>query len=410
MATAKAARRAEQPHVPWTAPAPPLAFGREAFRFTLLRTARGLPALDIDGFVEHVNWERSGMDRTAELNFRRPLTARGATQIANGDIVRCELAPWGSEQWRPLWQLTVGTPSEQIAAGSISISMTSQLKPATKNKAAFKFRKDGTHPSGWTADQITRAVASRFHITLGRVAKGEHHIHRMVDMSTSPLDIIVRAWKQERVHTGRRYDVDMSRGILEVLELKRPAYMLSIGAAIADATIAQRIGSIATSLVVTATRYEKGKRTKHKLRVKVTDPARTKRYGYIVKTVKAPAGIDTLEELRKYALGRLARMHAPRPTITFTHPGLPWLDRGDALMLALPEDGITQLVYVTTVRHDLSAGAYTMDVGIRWTDPFAADAKAVATATKKAAAAQKRNRPTSSSAKAPTPKKAATRK
>lgn len=402
-------RRQENARAPWTQAAPPVDFGREQFRFTLLRTARKLPALDIDPFVEHADWQRADSQRTGELNFRRPLTQRAADQVANGDVVRCEVDALSSGQWRRLWQMTVQTPSEDIAAGSLSLALASQLDPVTKNRAAFKFRKDHAHPRGWKADQITRAVAKRFHIKLGRVAVAHHYMTRLVETSAGPLDVIVRAWQHERTQTGRRYDVDTSRGILEVLELRRPKYMLLIGAAIADATVEHRIDGIASAIVATATRHEAGKRTKRKLHVKVIDAARVRRYGYIVKTVSAPAGIDTVAELRRYAKRRLARLHAPRPTVTFTHPGLAWIDRGDAILLQLPEAGLVQLVFVTEARHNLSAGSYTMDVTVAWTDPWAADARAARVAKKKTAAARKRNRTTSATSTPPVPKKAATR-
>lgn len=407
--SAQGARRQEQPRNGWTKPAAPKEYGREEFRFTLLRTSRRLPTLNIDPFVEHANWERGDIGRTGELNFRRPLTARGASEIAHGDVVRCELATSGEGNWRRLWQMTVKTPTHDIVPGLISLALATQLKPAYKNKASFKFRKDKQHPRGWRADQITRSVAKRFHIPIGRVARGTHYITRLVETNAGPVDVIVKAWRREREVTGRRYDVDLSRGILEVLELKRPQYMLLLGPAITEATIEHRTAGVTSALVATATRHAKGKRSKRRLLVKVTDPARLRRYGYIVKTVKAPRGVDTISELRRWAKARLAREHAPRQDVTFTHPGLPWVDRGDAITLDIPEDGLRQLVYVTAVRHDVSAGSYTMQVTVAWTDPWKADEREQRVKLKKAAAARRRNRPGGTAAKPPTPKKARTR-
>lgn len=407
--TTKAMRRTEQPRNPWTVPAPPLGYGREEFRFTLLRSQRRLPALNIDAFVEHANWERSSTGRTGEINFRRPLSARGASEIAHGDVVRCELARWGQGNWRRLWQMTVQTPSHDIVGGLISLSLVTQLDPALKSKAAFKFRRDKQHPKGWTATQITRAVCKRFRIPVGHVSASTFRHVKFMEHSVSPVDAIVKAWASERRHTGRRFDVDVSTGVLNVTELRRPKYMLLIGAAITDATIEHRTAGVTSALIVTASRAAKGSRKKTRLRVKVTDAARMKRYGYIVQTVKAPAGLDTLAELRKYAKGRLARMHEPRRTIEFTHPGLPWVDRGDAVMLDLPEDGLRQLVYVTVVRHDLSAGSYDMNVTVNWTDPWRADEKARRVAQKKAAAARRRGRRGAPPAAAKKPAKARTR-
>lgn len=407
--SARGARRRDEPRNRWTQPAGPVTFGREEFRFSILRRERHLPALNIDPFVEHANWGRQGSARVGELNFRRPLTARGASEIASGDTVRCEIAPWGRGRWRPLWQMTVSTPSDSIVDGTISLALTAQLTAAEKNKASFKFRKDKHHPNGWTADEITHAVAKRFHIPTGRIAKGHHRIARLIEKSLSPVDVVTKAWARERTHTGRRYDIDVSKGRLEVLELRRPWYMLLLGKAITNATVEHRIDGIASALIVTATRHHAGKRAKDKLRVKVTDPGRLRRYGYIVKTIKAPRSIDTLTELRKYAKRRLARLYAPRPQVTFTHPGLPWVDRGDAIKFSLPEDGLEQIVYVTDVRHDLSAGSYTMDVTVRWTDPWLADERKARVTRKKEAAAARRRREHARTRQHAKPKKSRTR-
>lgn len=407
--TTRAKRRTEQPRVPWTQAAPPLGYGREEFRFTLIRSQRRLPALNIDPFIVHANWERSSTGRTGEINFHRPLSARGASEIAHGDVVRCEISRWGRGNWRRLWQMTVQTPSHDIVGGLLSLALATQLAPALKSKAAFKFRRDKQHPRGWTATEITRAICKRFRIPVGQVSASTFRNIKFVERSVSPVDAIVKAWARERTHTGRRFDVDISTGVLNVTELRRPKYMLLIGAAITDATIEHRTAGVTSALVVTATRVAKGSRKKTRLRVKVTDAARMKRYGYIVQTVKAPAGIDTLAELRKYAKGRLARMHEPRQAITFSHPGLPWIERGDAITLDLPEDGLRQLVYVTAVRHDLSAGSYDMQVTVRWTDPWLADEKARRVAQKKAAAARRRGRHGATAAAPKKPAKARTR-
>src|SRR5205085_12362892 len=98
----------------WKLPAPALHYGREQHRFRLIRKTRGLPAVDLDPFVESANWQRAGGERTAELNFRRPLTKNAANMMLTGDTVRCDVALHGSgSMWRPVWECEVATPSHQ---------------------------------------------------------------------------------------------------------------------------------------------------------------------------------------------------------------------------------------------------------------------------------------------------------
>lgn len=382
----------------WTRPTTPLHFGREQFRFRLYRTTRRLPTVDIDPWVESVNWERAGSVRTGELNFRRPLGQHSASMIAAGDEIRCELDTWGTNgPWRTLWQQSVTTPSDQIKDGIVALTLASPLNPLAKSKAAFKFKKNKAKPTGWDAREITLAVCKRFRVPVGSLPEATFRNHSLVEKSLSPLDMITRAWSLERKHTGRRFDIDISKGNLTVTEMREPLYMQLLGAAIADATISESLAGVASAVVANVTHKAKGSRKARKLAVKVTDPGRLARYGYIVKTVTAPKSVESVAALRKWAKERLARTFRAKRTVTFTHPGLPLVDRGDALRLYLPEVDFHQVVFVTTVSHNLSAGSYTMDVTIGFDDPWRADQRKARVQKKKDAAAARRARTVSSS-------------
>jgi hypothetical protein len=397
----------------WTKSAPPVEFGRERFHLTLHRKARRLPTVNLDDLVETFNWERAGSIRSGELNFYRPLKAHVVALMAHGDEVRCSVSRWDGGPRKRVWRMKVVTPQEQLAEGLVSLALSSSLDTAAKSKAAFKFRKGKRHPHGWNAKTITLAVAHRFHIPLGHVPEAHFEIHKLIEKSMSPIDVIAKAWRLERTHTGRRFDIDTSRDVIDIRELREPRYMLLIGERLmSDGTVTLGLRGLCSAVIVHATVKRKGKRKPKHLRVKVVDHKRVRRYGYIVRTVKAPKGHDTDAELRHYGRKWLARRAQPHNTVDFTMPGIPWLDRGDAVRIYLRSVQLHQRAFVTSARHDVSAGSYTMDLTVGFTDPWVEDIRKAKAQRKKEEAARRRKRRARARARqrgdhsAPKPKKA----
>src|SRR5438105_1299710 len=135
----KAAKQADTIRNLWTHSAPPIRLGRESFRFMLHRPRRKLPTVNIDDLVADCDWERQGNQRTATLNFMRPLSAGAAQIMAHGDEIQCDVAEWDSTAFKSVWRMQIDTPEEQLQAGTISLALTSQLDAATKSKGSFKF-------------------------------------------------------------------------------------------------------------------------------------------------------------------------------------------------------------------------------------------------------------------------------
>jgi hypothetical protein len=359
-----------------------LEFGRERFRFTLLRGQRRLPALNIDPYVETADWQRDDAVRTGELNFRQPLTGRQAGAIAAEDQVLCEVDLHGFGRWQRCWQMTVATPSNELSSGVIAVSLKAGLKALQQSKAAFRYR-------NMTARQITLAVARRFHVKVGTLPAARHRIDRITRHSASPIDVITAAWTRERRATGRRFDVSVSRGVIDVIELREPARTLVIDKAVIDATLQETLDLMASAVVVTSTRTVGGR--KHKIRVRVVDRARVRRYGYIVRNVNR-SGLHSEAAAREFGRQELARRHKPVSDITFTHPGLPFVDRGAVIRLRLPPVAFDQLCFVKSTSHSVSAGSYEMEVTVGFADPWAADERKKRAAAKRAAAARRRKR------------------
>jgi hypothetical protein len=396
--TRKGKRRAVAPPPP-KRQVPVGGFGRERFRLTLLRRQRRLADLALDELTEHVNWTRDSAVRSGEINFRRPLSDRQATAVAQGDQVRCDVDLNQTGAWRRVWQMTVDAPSEQISTGALSLALKAGLKGLQSSKAAFRYRDK-------TAREITLDVARRFHVKIGRLPAAGHRIDRLVRHSISPLDLLTLAWRDEHRATGRRFDLSVSRGVIDVTEIRQPAVTLVIRDELLDTTLEQTLARMASAIVVTSTRTVGGR--KRKIQVTVVDEARRRRYGHVVRHVNHP-GLHSEAAARKYGREQLARLHKPTGTLEFTHPGIPGLDKGDVIRLVIPRVSFDEIMYATSVEHELSAGSYQMTVTCLFHDPWTVDKGKQRAAAKRRQAAQRRNRPGATAATPPKPKRAGRR-
>jgi hypothetical protein len=87
----------------------------------------------------------------------------------------------------------------------------------------------------------------------------------------------------------------------------------------------------------------------------------------------------------------LAKQLAVDRTATVQVQGLPFVRRGDGLLLDAPEErfaGEDAFVFATAVRHQVEGGSYTTEVDVTSDDPFvkAARAREAAARARKAAA------------------------
>lgn len=387
-------------------------YGRQSFRL-VCRRIRGagiqLPTIILDQLVTEFTWKRSGAVMTGTLTFADPALRRLPSLVRKGDVVRCEVRAHSGAAWSPLWEMTVSSSNRAIRDRTNDLRLRSTLKPAQETRHHWRFRKGKERPNGWTADAITRAAARRFRVRLGHIAKAHHTIDKLVDKSASVLEIVTLAYAQERRWTGRIFDVSIARGVLDVTEIRRPKYMLLIGPGLIDGVIDDTVSpKFATAVVVTSTVKRTGSTKRRKLRVLVVDRARVKRYGYIKRTVHK-SGLQTPAEARKYGERWLARTAVPYGSITLTHPGIPWVDRGDGVRLRLPEELLTADVYVTEAEHRVDADGYEMDLTCSTTDLWTKDERAARVRRKKAAAARERRRSHARSVRVDRPKPATAR-
>jgi hypothetical protein len=383
-ATKKKARHAPAGPPAYEKRARPLKLGQD-LRFVLRRSHRKLDPVNLDEFLEHANWERRSGGRTGELNVRAPDSGAGPDLIAANDVVALWAAEAGSDSWRQVWRMkVVKAPSNQIEDGTLAVTLASGLEGHwNESKVAWKIR------AGQRAHEVTLAAAQRFRIPVGRIAAGRTRLPKHIEKKATVEDVVGWAYKRERHETGRRFDIDTSRGRIEVLELKYPRFQAVLADMVMSGTLEQTVKGYATAVIVTSSTKVKGKRKARKLRVRVVDRARVRRQGYIVRTVEH-AGLKDADAAREWGKKWLARHAVPKRSITVTHPGYPWLDRGHAVTLPLGEEtGFVIDGWVQEIRHTVSAGSYEMEAVIGLSDPYE-DEKAKKAKKKRDAAAKRR--------------------
>jgi len=366
----------------WTPIMGRMHFGREAFRITAYRKDR--PTLNLDSLVDALGWERQGAGpRTGSLTFYRPLGSDQADQVGQSDQIGIDVSLTGPKgPWFQLMRLAVDSPQEAIVAGTTYLTLrTINISQLTLSKASWLFTPDHAHPKGWTAGQITEYACRRFDAPIGRIAPSSTPLAAIKDPHASAYDVILKAWQQERIQTGRRFVVDDDQGSLTVSEIALPRYMLPLGPALAEAVLNSFVASNYCNAVVVhghvaktgTTKSGKPRKGTNALQVTVVNDAGVARYGYVQRNITAPSNVTTAAGLSDFGMKYLANYATPKPTVEFTHPGIPWVDVGDAIMLAIPQIGFLNLVYVQAVTHAVAAGQYTMDVTVGYKDPWLED-------------------------------------
>jgi hypothetical protein len=380
-----AAKRADAPSNYWHKEAEPLSFGRDKFRLTVLRPSNSKkPNLSLDGLCEAFSWvEDSKSVLSGSISVRLPtFDPRGRFDLTFGDMVVCQVSRVGSDTFREVWRMRVNSPEFQIADSVYQWELVDDLVRLGESKGDFKYRKSKLKPNGWLGHQVIAEVAKQYGFQLGRIPKLRHRIKKLTMTNVSPLAVIGRVLRYERIAYGSRYFIRWNQGRLDIVPYQRSAELLAMSKTIIDGTYSlTKTDGFATSVTVTGARKVKESkkdskghdRTKKKaIQTRVDAAAAIKRYGRIHKKIKAPDSADTHAELVTFGKHYLAKHSVPKRELTFTHPGIWSLRRGAALRLTIEDAGINNtIVYVTEVDHNVGQGNdYTMDVTVQFDDPF----------------------------------------
>lgn len=383
--------------------------GLDKFRITCLR-GPGQPMLRLDSVIENIAWQDQSAVLTGTASFR---LNRDPIDVSEGHRMRLEWSH-ANGRWVELWTMRILSPEKGVAGHTTGVQLADDLTYLTLSKDDFHYHANKSRKAGWLPHEIVAAICKRYGVKIGHLPKTKHRIKKMSLTNVSPLDAIVWALKKEREAEGTKMRIAWRNGALTVTPLTRSKELLVMGDTLIDAAYTRAVlrEGFATVVKLTSSAYKGKKGKKRKLTVTVRSAAGIKRYGYVHQTMTSTQA-DSVAEGTRIAKRHLAKVARPEQTLSLTHPGIPTLRRLHALKVALPDIGVQQIVYVTGVNHRLDAQGYTMDVSVRFDDPFVDDSASV-DAHKKCATAKDHGRDTRDcrSAEAKTaakPKKAVSR-
>ena len=350
------------------------------WRTQLLRPAVIRPhGATIDPLIESLTWRYEPGDPVmhGELGLRQRTHWDGA-RIAQGDTLRLDVFWFG--RWTECWRMMLRDPQDQLASGvTFTLDEPTVILQESRDDFHYVKSKKGGHPNGWRCDQIVRDVAKRYHIKLGRVAKGRRQIHSLSYDGYSPLQIIQRAYALERAETGHRYVIRYRNGRLEILPMRRNPLLYALSDQIQDGLLGltERGDGFATAYTARAT-IKDGKKTK-KVSVVVQDKDAVRKYGFIHRVPRL-GDVKDVTHARNEARRRLNKHAQRKRTLTgVTHPAIPLIYRGDAIEVSVPSRGLTgaqAIGFISAGTWSLSSGEAVMSLDLTFDDPFVTTTKA----------------------------------
>lgn len=366
------------------------------FRFICVNKAARNPArrsFDISRLVTAVTWEDIGPILTGSISLSSPQTALNQPWqgVSDGSVIKCQVKM--GAKWIEIWRMRIWVPSEELESASGTFRLADDLRLLRQNEDDFEYKKskkDRRHKKGWEPWEVVLDVLKRFRVRAGRLAKPKlkHKITDLTDPWTDPLSIIEKAYDHASNENGKTYILRWRNGRLNVEPLRRQPVLYSMRQQILSAVITHNRGKkFYTALTVTASRAKHKSKKKEKIEVEVVHNRAVKRYGYIHGKLDLKREFDSEEAVRKQGKRRLAREIRRKTdnTITLSHPGIPFIRRGDAIRVHLPEFGFTDrqrpkkvykggyfsVLFVKSVTHTATTGSYTMDIEFGQQDAYA---------------------------------------
>lgn len=370
----------------------PIHFEHIRWRATLLSTMgkrhKRRYKARISSQIESLDWNDAGNYMTGTLTLRDPDDVVGGEhpKIKDGDEIRLEAFWFG--QWREVWVMRVEDPEEELGMGTGNVQLAEDLKLIDQGIDSYSYHKakKGGHKKGWKCHEITADVCKEQKIRRGKIAKGKHDITSLRRRNASPLSVIAAAYAEERNQTGQRFVFRWHKGRLNITRLRRNRILNVFHKQIVAATSSQNRGENFFTAITVVGNIEKDNpddkkkgKTRESVEILVHSRAAIRRYGYVHITKHVDGTLKSRHELRERGQRLLARSIATKTIdrISLTHPGIPFVRKGDATMIQLPEYGFKQrrrqpfrvfqgafenILFVKSVSHTVQSGNYTMDI------------------------------------------------
>jgi len=347
--------------------APEFEPGDMVFSVALVRP--GASTLPLDAVLEDLEWTDENELLAGTCTLRRPDSGNPASlPIGRGHRVRLR-TQWGGEDYE-LWQMRVQIPS--IEDGTVlPIELRDDMDLVRRTKKDRLARKNKRHPRGVLPHDALREAARRDGVQLGAIAETKTRIRHLSKKACNLLDWAKALYKRETDKTGRAFVFRMRDGRFEVVPYGRNRIAYRFGSQIQTYSM-QRVGAQKPVTVVTGRgRVGKGRRAR-KLTYTATSSV-VQRLGYSHDEHDFGV-VDDLADLRSQTRRYLARKLRLRKAITITVPLVPFVRRGDAVIVDLPEEGFKgeeAFMFVASATHSMNAGSRTTVLELVETDHFA---------------------------------------
>lgn len=351
------------------------------FRVVLIRTDKTGDDREmiLDRATTAINWTEESPVLSGSVTLHRPAPlAVNALPIRESHRVRL-LVRWGGE-WFQLWELKVtADPEPTGSTGDLVVSLADDLAALRNNERDWEFKKDKHRPDGWAPEEIVAYVARKEGVKLGKIAKGAARIKKL-KLTGSGLEVIMRAYAQERRKTNRQFVVRFRDGRLEIIPVERHEILYEVKNNEIDYTTATGAPKKKKPTTVIEA---KGRIGKKKIEAKVFKREALKRLGLSTEE-KSYGKVDSKKQLIERAQRDLADELIVKRTATMQIPGIPFIQRGDTLHWVTEEPGWSGpskgthdrgFAYVTGVTHNVNPGDFQTSLTLSQVDPYLADAE-----------------------------------
>lgn len=330
------------------------------------------------GLVEQVTWDDVTAILTGQMTLRTDPYNPKPLDVLDGDEVTLEHRLTQGARWREVWTMRVSNPSYDFAAGSVVFELANDLALLNASSDDFDYSTSKKRKRGWLVHEAMIDLARRYGLR-AKIVKTKHRIKKQgIGRGVNVWEFVKKLRNYEAVATNRRLVLRYDRKTLTMRPLRRSPYMLLLGPTLISAALTKtRYERFATSVTVRTTNWEqKGrdpkkrkKRKIHKAHASYTNSAAVRRYGRVHRILYSPDATSTAE-LRNEGRMYIAAAIIPDRQLTFSHPAIPMMKRGDALTISLPDAGLKQIVFAQELHFRIGGGEFFMDGVAQFDDPY----------------------------------------
>lgn len=317
--------------------------------YTVIHVPRVGAAMDISQLVSSIAWGGSIMEAARKLEIE--LVYGEATYIPRYTIQPGGVLLLRNREREIVRGVVVST--ERGLAGTMTVTAYEHSWYLLRSTATYRF-------SGMGADAITRQVCSDAGVPVGSLAAPGVTLPKLILRDTTLFDCIIIAYTEASKRTGKRYQVRMSEGKLNVVSkgAQKWRWVLSADTNISDVQFTESIEEMFNRIVITNDADD--------VIAKVEDSGLIAQYGLLQHSQQE--GDVTAGEARTIAQTLLKELGKLSQTSQLEVIGIDDVQAGDAVDVKEPITGLAGTYYVESDEHWVNDGHHMMSVSLAWTD------------------------------------------